>query len=53
MQALHFCFGLGASISPILEGFMGENAYKIFAVFSLLSMILILTVDSPKIHKQN
>lgn len=51
MQFLHFCFGLGSFISPLCLAWLGEQAYSLFGMMSLIMVVVFFLFDSPKIHK--
>lgn len=51
MQFLHFCFGLGSFLSPLFLAWIGEQAYYLFGIISLVLMVVFFFFDSPKIHK--
>jgi uncharacterized membrane protein YoaK (UPF0700 family) len=40
MQALHFGFGLGAFVSPLISTFIGSQSLTILALMSLINAIL-------------
>jgi fucose permease len=52
MQFLHFCFGLGAFISPLFVAWLGGKSYILFGVLSFILAIVCFFFDSPKIHKE-
>lgn len=51
MQFLHFCFGVGAFLSPLFVAWFGGKSYIIFGVVSFALMVVCFIFDSPKIHK--
>jgi FHS family Na+ dependent glucose MFS transporter 1 len=52
MQFLHFCFGMGAFISPLFLANMGGASYIVFGVASLILVVPSLWFKSPSIHKK-
>lgn len=52
MQFLHFCFGVGALISPMLFATIGSTSYIVFGFASLTMVAPMLCVHSPAIHKK-
>jgi FHS family Na+ dependent glucose MFS transporter 1 len=51
MQFLHFCFGLGSFISPLILATIGSNAYIALGLVSLLMIVPSFCFPSPVIHK--
>lgn len=51
MQILHFCYGIGASVSPIIMSALGEASFKLFAVVALVMGVFALRLDPPRLHK--
>lgn len=52
MQLLHFCYGIGASASPIVISAIGESAFKVFGVLTLIMGLVIFQLDPPRLHDE-
>jgi hypothetical protein len=48
MQSLHFGFGVGAFLSPILVASKGENSFSVLGITSFICIVPLLFLDPPQ-----